>query len=194
MGTKDIYVGVGLGNPGGRYEGTRHNIGFAAVDMLAAVYRLDVGHNNFGSLLGRGRIEGIDTFLVKPQSYMNLSGGPVRRVLDYFKLSLDHLIVLHDDLDLQVGRIKVAARGGAGGHKGVASIIETLGDQRFARIKIGIGRPPEKNATVDYVLGGFFSDEKSSLQEAMENAVKATQVFITAGVIQAQNLFNRKES
>ena len=188
-----MYLVVGLGNPGVRYEGTRHNAGFMAVDLLARQNSIDVGRSRFGSLLGKGRIAGIECQLAKPQLYMNLSGDPVQRIADYFSIAPDRILVLHDDLDVEVGRIKVAAGGGAGGHKGVASIMGSLGHGDFARVKIGVGRPPREWTAESYVLSRFGERELELIEKELHWAAEAAEVFVTNGVAAAQARFNRKD-
>ena len=188
-----MYLVVGLGNPGVRYEGTRHNAGFMAVDLLARQNNIDVGRTRFGSLLGKGRIAGIECQLAKPQLFMNLSGEPVQRIADYFSIATDRILVLHDDLDVEVGRIKVAAGGGAGGHKGVASIMGALGYGDFARVKIGVGRPPREWTAESYVLSRFGEHELELIEKELHWAAEAAEVFVTNGVAAAQARFNRKD-
>ena len=185
---------VGLGNPGEKYRATRHNVGFEALDLLAGRHDLDINRGKFSSLTVRGRINGQDVLLAKPQTFMNLSGGPVRRMMDYYRIDLDGLLVLHDDLDVELGRLKVAARGGSGGHKGVASIIESLGESEFARIKIGIGRPHPGESGESYVLGQFAAEEVNVFETVLVSVAEAAEVFITRGVAESQALFNRRKN
>ena len=156
---------VGLGNPGKKYEGTRHNIGFAVLDFLAGRHGFTLNQTRFSSRVGRGRIKGTDVLFARPQTFMNLSGQAVRQIIEYLDLSLDDLLVLHDDLDVELGRIKVAARGGSGGHKGVASIIESLGQDEFARIKVGVGRPAKANDLVTTNYRILMDDGREILSE-----------------------------
>ena len=183
---------VGLGNPGDKYASTRHNIGFAALDVIAGRHGVDVTRNRFQSLVGRGRIRGADVLLAKPQTYMNLSGRAVREIMGFFKLDCEDLLVLYDDMDIEVGRLKIAARGGPGGHKGVTSIIGDLGRNDFARIKIGVGRPGSDLNPIGHVLGGFSQDEQESMSLVLESVASAAEVFVSDGVAMAQTRFNRK--
>jgi len=184
---------VGLGNPGPQYTETRHNAGFMALDLLARRHAVILSQQRFLSLIGSGLIAGEKVLLAQPQTFMNLSGLTVGRIMNYFHLGLDQLIVLHDDLDIEIGRIKVTAGGGAGGHKGVASIIETLGNSKFARVRIGIGRTPEGQSAEDYVLSAFAPEEMELVKQAMEKAASAAEVWVSEGAAKAQVLFNRKE-
>ena len=188
-----MHLIVGLGNPGGSYAGTRHNAGFMALDVLAGRHGLDVGRRRFSSLVGSGRIAEKKVILAKPQEYMNLSGEAVRLIVDYYNVSPVNLVVLHDDLDVAFGRIKVAARGGAGGHKGVASIIRHLGVKDFTRVKIGLGRPPEGWETENYVLGRFNETELGAIQDVLVCAAEAAEVTVAHGAAEAQALFNRRD-
>ncbi|MEW5725465.1 MAG: aminoacyl-tRNA hydrolase [Thermodesulfobacteriota bacterium] len=183
---------VGLGNPGRQYLATRHNVGFAALEVLARLHGVSLGLMRFDSLIGRGRLHGTDVLLALPQTYMNLSGGAVKKIVAYFRVGLADLLVLHDDLDIESGRIKVAAGGGAGGHKGVASIIAALGSEEFARIRIGIGRPPAGWETESYVLGRFSPEEAELMDKVLASAARAAEVFVTEGVAAAQAQYNRK--
>lgn len=184
---------VGLGNPGSQYAGTRHNVGFAALETLGRRHDVDINRKRFSSLVGRGRIGGVDVLMIQPQSYMNLSGGPVRRFMDFYKGSPEDVLVLHDDMDVEIGRLKVSARGGAGGHKGIASIIEHLGTSEFARIKIGVGRPPSGRAAESYVLGRFDSTETPCIERVLVSAASAAELFISSGVAETQARYNRRD-
>lgn len=183
---------IGLGNPGQKYVGTRHNVGFAALDYLSGKYGLTIQQNRFSSLLARGRLGTVDCLLAKPQTFMNLSGLAVQQIVNFFRIELGDLLVLHDDMDIEPGRSKVTARGGPGGHKGVASIIEHLGSSDFARIKIGIGRPESGLSAESYVLGRFSAEENDLIEKMLASAAEAAEVFLTGGVAKAQALYNRK--
>ena len=184
---------IGLGNPGQKYVGTRHNVGFAALDFLAGKHGLAIQQNKFSSLLVRGRLSKVDCLLAKPQTFMNLSGMAVRQIVNFFRIDLSDLLVLHDDMDIELGRSKVTARGGPGGHKGVASIIEHLGSSDFARIKIGVGRPESGLSAESYVLGRFGPGETDLVEKMLVSAAEAAEVFVTEGVSKAQALYNRKD-
>jgi len=183
---------VGLGNPGKKYAGTRHNVGFIAIDRLAKQYRIKVTKRKFLSLIGRGEVAGADTLLVKPQTYMNISGLAVRQVVDYFNLSLSDVLVLHDDVDIELGRIKIASGGGSGGHKGMSSVIEQLKANTFPRIKIGIGRPEPEKPVEEFVLNRFNLHEEEAIDKAIERAVQAVEMVLVRGLEETQTYFNRK--
>ena len=184
---------IGLGNPGQKYVGTRHNVGFAALDFLAGKYGLTIRQNRFSSLLARGRLGNVECLLAKPQTFMNLSGVSVQQIVNFFRIDLDDLLVLHDDMDIELGRVKVTARGGPGGHKGVASIIEHLGRSDFGRVKIGVGRPGPVLSAESYVLGRFGTEESALVEKMLASAAEAAEVFLTGGVAKAQALYNRKD-
>ena len=181
------HVIVGLGNPGEEYEATRHNVGFMVVDRIAE--RLGcapIRDRKYGAAAARGRFRDHELLLVKPQGYMNLSGDPVRKAVSDAGLEqgsfLERLIVIHDDLDLPVGRLKVQTNRGAGGHNGIKSIIGSLGTQAFARVRVGIDKPPKgREGTVDWVLTRFSKADASVIAEAIERAADAVEVLVTDG-------------
>ena len=183
---------VGLGNPGQKYLGTRHNLGFRAVKLLSERQGISLNQKRFLSLFGKGRIKGEKVFLLLPQTYMNLSGRAVRQIVDYFNLAVSDVLVLYDDMDVEAGRIKIAARGRAGGHKGVLSIIEHLKTKEFNRIKIGIGRSDPRMSGESYVLSRFGPEEEKIIQKSVDSAIDAAEVVIGQGLAEAQALFNRK--
>ena len=180
---------VGLGNPGKKYEHTRHNMGFDAIDLLADQARIDVDKEVFHGLLGRGNIYEEDVMLFKPTTYMNLSGTAVKELTDYFKISPEDIIVIYDDMALEVGHIRLRLEGSSGGHKGMANIIDLLHTQEIKRIRIGIGEPGEWD-TVDYVLSKPLKDERPLIEEAINNAVEAVKEAIKSDFARAMNKFN----
>ena len=180
---------VGLGNPGKKYEHTRHNMGFDAIDLLADQARIDVDKEIFHGLLGRGSINEEDVMLFKPTTYMNLSGTAVKEVVDYFKIPLEDIIVIFDDMALEVGHIRLRKEGSSGGHKGMANIIDLLHSQNIKRIRIGIGEPGEWD-TVDYVLSKPLKDERPLVEEAINNAVEAVKEALKSDFDRAMNKFN----
>ena len=184
------YLVVGLGNPGREYRENRHNIGFMAVDTLSKM--LGIGPNKVQSraLVGVGTYAGKRVVLVKPQTFMNLSGQAVGALLRFYKVPLDHMIVIHDDLDLPLGTLRIRPGGGSAGQKGMASIIEQLGTQEFPRLRLGIGRPPGRMEAADYVLQDFPAAERDVLNRVLDQAAKAAQVFMTAGLEPAMNEYN----
>ena len=183
---------VGLGNPGISYRMTRHNIGFLAVDRLAKVNRTSIRTKRFKSLFGTGWIDSQQVILLKPMTFMNRSGEAVRGVADFFGLTIEDLVVLHDDLDLPFGRLRFKQRGGDGGHQGVRSIIERMGGNNFLRLKIGIGRPPQRMDPADYVLETFDKDEQSQLDQILSEAAEAVKVMFLEGLEKAMNQFQKK--
>ena len=182
---------VGLGNPGPNYQRTRHNIGFQSVDALSSTYRIQLSHNDSVSQWGRGVIRGKGVLLVKPQTYMNLSGKSVSAVISHSNLTYQDLLVIHDDMDLPLGRIRIREKGGSGGHRGVASIIQCVGSSDFPRIRVGIGRPPiDQQEPKEYVLKAFSKEEKAVVAEVIEIVVQCVEVILVEGIPAAMNKFN----
>lgn len=184
---------AGLGNPGKDYARTRHNIGFLAVDALARKYNLSCDKSRFDAEYAKVRISGIDIFLLKPSSYMNRSGIPIQRFASYYKIPPDDIIVIHDDMDLAAGQLKIVKNRGHGGHNGVRSIIDAFGGKSFARVRIGVGRPdPEKQVT-GHVLGKFAPSEQAAVEECVDLAVDACLKILSDGVNSAMNQYNSKK-
>ena len=181
---------AGLGNPGPRYAGTRHNMGFAVIDSLSDRLRAKAAGKAHGALVGKARIDGEEALLVKPQTFMNRSGDAVRPILDAARSDPAELIVIHDDLDLPLGRIRVRKSGGGGGHNGVASIIAALGTGGFVRVRLGVGRPLDGQDPADYVLSNFSRDELETVRKTVETAVDAVISIVTEGPDKAMNRFN----
>lgn len=186
----NLYIIAGLGNPGRKYEGTRHNVGFDAIDCLSQQHGIKVSKIKFKALLGEGFISNKKVILVKPQTYMNLSGESIRDILDWYKVSPDHLIVIFDDVDIPFGEIRVKRKGSAGTHNGMKSIIYQLKDDNFPRVKIGIGKPPEEWELSDFVLSGFSREERKIINDSIEKAARAVTTIIEDGIDAAMNLFN----
>ncbi len=184
---------VGLGNPGKIYEQTRHNIGQAAVKELGKRHKVILKRGLFGSSLSaKCRIKNQVCLLAMPISYMNMSGGAVKSLIKKHKVGLEDLIVVFDDLDLEPGRIKIKSGGSSGGHKGLESIIASLGTGDFCRLRIGIGRPDNKSAVIsDYVLSGFKKNEKALIAEAIAKACDAVELWVEIGAQQTMNIINR---
>ena len=180
---------VGLGNPGPEYKNTRHNIGYMVLEELAIRHPVEKQDAKFDALIGQIRMGGEKVLLVKPLTYMNLSGRAVQPLVHWHKLDLKDLIVVYDDMDLPLGRLRIRAGGGSGGHKGIKSIIERLSTPDFARIRLGIGRAAERDA-VDWVLGRFGPDEKDEAQCAVKRAADALEKWVTAGLESTMNTFN----
>jgi PTH1 family peptidyl-tRNA hydrolase len=185
---------VGLGNPGPAYRHTRHNFGFLAVDELAKELNIQVKRLKFKAMIGEGRFNDNKVVLVKPMTFMNESGRAVAPLLRYFKLPLSNLLVIHDDLDLPLGTLRLRPSGGTSGQRGMASIINHLGTQEFPRMRLGIGRPPGQMDPVDYVLKNFLPSENELLATVLRTAVEASQNFINEGLTQTMNKYNGEVS
>ena len=183
---------VGLGNPGPEYKDTRHNIGFRVIDLLSHNLGVRLENRRFQSRNTRARLEGKELIILLPMTYMNLCGHAVRLCSDYYKVEMGHVLIVHDDLDLPVGRIKVVRQGGAGGHRGVQSIIDHLGGINFPRVRIGIGRPRYNENTEDFVLSPFYKDQKDMVERMIRKAVNACRLVITEGVECSMNQINVK--
>lgn len=191
----DMFIIAGLGNPGRDYINTRHNVGFSALDALASKYGIRVEDEKFRALTGKGIIEGQKVILVKPLTYMNLSGEAIRAVCDYYKVDPEsELIIIYDDTSLPVSQLRIRTKGSAGGHNGIKSIIQHLGSEVFLRIKVGIGAKPSRMDLADYVLGHFSEEEKEAEKEAYEKVSKACVMLMQDRIEEAMNLFNRKVS
>jgi PTH1 family peptidyl-tRNA hydrolase len=185
-----LYLIAGLGNPGAQYEHTRHNIGLEAVEQWGKSLGVTLKGLHFRSKHTLVDYRGNKIVLLCPLTYMNLSGESVRDCIHHYDLGIDKLLVLHDDLDLPLGKIKVVRNGGAGGHKGVSSIIHLLGSSEFSRVKIGIGRPRHGEAVADYVLSCFYDDEEKLAEKVIRMAIKASELFVLEGVQAAMNHIN----
>ena len=185
---------VGLGNPGERYEQTRHNAGFWVVDALAQRLKIGLNSKKLQSIIAEGHYNRKTIVLAKPQTYMNLSGLAVRQLVDYWQVGLEDLLVIHDDLDLPAYRIRLKRGGGSGGHRGVASIIHNLESENFARLKIGIGRPAESIPVEDFVLSKLSTDEQKSYQEVVQRCAEAAAVWVSSGIEQAMSQYNSTDN
>ncbi len=198
MSDQKLRLIVGLGNPGQAYRMTRHNVGFQLVDRIAAAFGVPLDRKRFGALFGQGVIEGHSVILLKPQQYMNISGPPTKLISDYFSISSEDIIVIHDDIDLAFKRIKIKAKGGHGGHKGIISLIDALGGGDFVRLRIGIGRrttgQKAPNAVVDHVLGLFSAEETEALEEILERAQAAVVTILCEGTKAGMNQFNSRKA
>ena len=189
-----MYVIVGLGNPDKKYEHTRHNIGFDVIDALADKYNISVTDKKHKALCGSGVIEGMKVLLVKPQTYMNLSGESVAELVNYYKLDPEsELIVVFDDISLEPGNIRIRKKGSAGGHNGIKNIIAHVGGSVFPRIKVGVGEKPPKYDLADYVLGHFSKAEQELMEEGYKDAVKAVEMIVSGDISGAMNEYNRKK-
>ena len=185
----DILV-VGLGNPGEKYAGNRHNIGFMVVDHFADSTGIGINKNKFKSSYGNGRIDDIKIHLIKPDTYMNKSGEAVKEISSFYKIPLENIIVIHDEMDLPLGRLKIKSGGGNAGHKGLNSISQHLGSDDFTRIRIGVGKPVTKNSRTGYLLSDFSSDEKEIVNDSIEKASEAVLEILRTNLATAMNKFN----
>ncbi|HEY9121645.1 MAG TPA: aminoacyl-tRNA hydrolase [Brevefilum sp.] len=184
------YLIVGLGNPGPRYHHNRHNVGFMVVDALADAANVPIRRVEFRALIGKGEFLDERLILAKPQTFMNNSGQAVGALVRFYKIPVDQLLVVHDDLDLPFGTLRLRPRGGAGGQRGMGSIMAKLNTQDFARLRVGIGRPPGRMDPSDYVLHDFDPPEEERLPELLSSAVDAIRMFLQDGIERAMNEFN----
>ena len=183
---------VGLGNPGDDYRQTRHNAGFMAVDEIARRYAVSLGKRKFNVQFGSGIIEGLSVILAKPLAYMNRSGTPTRNLAQYYNIALKDLIVVHDDIDIEFGRIKIKEKGGAGGHKGIKSVMDAYGEGNFARIRIGIGRPEASQDVSHFVLKRFSAAERTVWDRIISGVGDAAVTLLCEGAREGMNRFNGK--
>jgi len=186
-----MFIIVGLGNPGRKYAGTRHNIGFDIVDALAKKHKIRVKGLRHKSLMGKGLIQGQQVFLVKPLTYMNLSGQALRRIINYYHVDeKQRLLVVADDINLSLGQIRIRAKGSDGGHNGLKSIIKEFGHPDFARMRVGVGAAPAGCELVGHVLGEFVGEDGKIIRNTMERAVSAIECLIVEGIDAAMNKYN----
>ncbi len=188
-----MYMIAGLGNPGKEYVNTRHNVGFEVIDALIDKYNIGGPDLKYKAMTGKGLIAGQKVLLVKPLTYMNLSGESIRALADYYKIDVEQeLIVISDDISLPPGQLRVRKRGSAGGHNGLKNIIKMLGSEGFQRIRMGVGEKPREYDLVDWVLGHFQGEDREKMDRAVERAVQAVEMILTEGTDAAMNEFNRK--
>ena len=183
-----MFLIVGLGNPGKEYAGTRHNIGFEAVDYIADKYNIELNRIKFKGIFGEGMINGKKVILLKPTTYMNLSGESIREVVNFYKISNEDIIVIYDDISLEVGRLRIREKGSHGGHNGIKSIIANLSSDVFPRVKIGVGGP--KGDLVSHVLGKFSNSEIEVLRESIMTTSEAVATILSRDTKEAMNKFN----
>lgn len=186
------YLIAGLGNPGSAYNNTRHNIGFRVAERAAERLGAKIGKKKFRSLCAEAVYSDEKLLIIKPQTFMNASGEALREAKEFYRITVEQIIVIYDELDLALGNIRITRGGGSAGHNGIRSIIASLGSGEFCRVRIGIGKPSGKKEARDYVLSGFASDEKETAAEMVETAVEATLEIISAGVDSAMNRFNSR--
>ena len=189
-----MFIIAGLGNPTSQYEGTRHNIGFDVMDALAEKYNISISEKKHKALCGKGVIKGEKVLLVKPQTYMNLSGESIAEILNYYKLDAEEdFLVVFDDISLAPGNIRIRKKGSAGGHNGIKNIIAMTGTQNFKRIKVGVGEKPKGWDLADYVLGRFSDEDRKKVNDAIEDAIGAVSMILRGETDQAMNCYNAKK-
>jgi len=184
------FIIFGLGNPGREYERTRHNIGFIAVDKLSITWKIDLSRVRYKSLTGEGKFNGNKIILVKPLTFMNRSGNAVRSFMNFYKITPERMLVIHDDLDLPFGSLRLRSNGGSAGQRGMASIISAIGTDSFARLRLGIGRPPGRMDAADYVLQKFNNKDQEDLDFVMSAVVGAVETLIKEGIDKAMTQYN----
>ena len=188
-----MYLIIGLGNPEPEYSRTRHNMGFDVINRLAKKYEIELSRSNYQAIFGSGIIEGEKVILVKPQTFMNASGEAIKRYVDFYKIPLENVFVIYDDMDTEIGKIRVRAKGGAGSHNGMKSVVQKLGSENFPRIRVGIGRPKDEFDRIDYVIGAIPDEEYVELQEGQQKAVEAIVYSIKHDINTAMNQFNESK-
>jgi len=188
---EDLLVIVGLGNPGTKYENTRHNVGFDTVELLSRRHNIKITKLKHKALIGDGDIGGKRVILVKPQTFMNLSGESVREIIEWYKIPVKNIIIVYDDIDLAVGKLRLRPKGSAGTHNGMKSVIYQIQSDEFPRVRIGVDKPPEGWDLANYVLGRFSGDEKKKMEEVIESAADAIETIIKSGIDSAMNKFNK---
>ncbi len=181
---------AGLGNPGIEYEATRHNVGFMVADLVADQLNIDLNRSAWKSIYGKGKINGLDIMVIKSRTFMNLSGEAVGEVCRYFKLAVEDVIVIYDDIDLPLGKVRVRPGGGSGGHRGLESVIQHLGSETITRVRVGIGRPDNQDP-VDYVLSVFTGEQWEIIKPALEHAARAVIALLEQPVDTVMNKYNR---
>jgi len=184
------FMFVGLGNPGREFEASRHNVGFLAIDAIVEAWKIRVSRYQRKAMVGKGRFKSARILLVKPQTFMNLSGNSVSALVRYYKIPLNHVMVLFDDLDIPFGELRIRKSGGSSGQKGMRSIIEKLGTQDFPRLRIGVGRPPGRRDPADFILDTFTLSEQPELPFIFEHCRRAVETFIESGIDGAMMKFN----
>ncbi len=183
---------AGLGNPGRDYAGTRHNIGFGVIARISDKYNIPLTGKEHKAVCGKGMIGGEKVILAQPQTFMNLSGECVRSLVDYYKLESEDIIIAYDDIDLEVGQLRIRSKGSAGGHNGIKNIISHLGTNEFPRVKVGVGGKPEGGDLVRHVLGRFSREDEKVIGEVLDVAVEAVETILSDGVEAAMNRYNAK--
>lgn len=185
-----MFLIVGLGNPEKDYADTRHNMGFNVINKISEKYQIDVNRSNFKGLFGTGNINGQKVALLKPQTFMNLSGESVKEAIDFYKLDLKEVLVIYDDIDVEPGKIRIKRSGSAGTHNGMKSVIQFVNNENFARLRVGIGKPAYKTDLIEYVIGHINSEDKELLEEGVNLAVEAIDIILKEDIDSAMNKFN----
>lgn len=185
-----MYLIVGLGNPEQEYSNTRHNMGFDTVNKLAKQYNIEINKKKFKGIYGTGNIEGEKVIILKPQTYMNLSGESIKEAIDFYKIDNKNLIIIYDDIDIKPGTIKIRKKGGPGTHNGMKSVIQNIQMKEFSRVRVGIGMPEYKDDLINYVIGKISEEEKEKLDKSTTKAKEAVIEIIKNGVDTAMNKFN----
>lgn len=185
-----MYLVVGLGNPEEQYAKTRHNMGFSTINKIAEKHHISLEKKKFDAIYEDTRIEGEKVILVKPQTYMNLSGTSVRQFMQFYKIPMDHLIIIYDDIDIDKGIIKIRKKGGPGNHNGMKSVIQEIASDTFPRVRVGIGQPTYKNDMINYVIGQVPDEEYEILEKGIETAAEAVMDILKNGIDHAMNAYN----
>ena len=185
-----MYLIIGLGNPEEEYGRTRHNMGFNVINKLSNKYGIEVNKKKFDGLCGDGMIEGEKVILLKPQTYMNLSGKSIVQVVNFYKIPLENVIVIYDDIDIEPGLIRILKKGSSGSHNGMKSVIAELGSGEFARIRVGIGKPKHEGDMINYVIGAVPEEEQKELENGVERAKEAVIEILRSGIDTSMNKFN----
>lgn len=185
-----MYLIIGLGNPEPEYSNTRHNMGFDVINMLSKEFDISVNKTKFNALNGTGSINGEKVILVKPQTFMNLSGQAIREYVNFYKVDLNNVIVVYDDIDIEKGKIKIRKNGSAGSHNGMKSVISEIGTEKFPRIRVGTGKPLYKNDLINYVLEKISEEEREILNQGIISAKEAIKEILKNGIDKAMNKFN----
>ncbi len=187
-----MYLIVGLGNPGKEYSGTRHNVGFDVIDKLGERYNINISKQKYKALIGEGNIAGEKVVLVKPQTYMNLSGDSLVELMNFYKITCDNIIIVYDDTSIPTGQIRIRTAGSAGGHNGMKSIINRIKSDQFIRIRVGISEKPDGWDLADYVLSKFKKEELEAMTTSALDAIDAIEIMLKDSVLHAMNQFNKK--
>ncbi|MBK5239737.1 aminoacyl-tRNA hydrolase [Clostridium sp.] len=183
-----MYLVVGLGNPGDEYKHTRHNVGFDVIDLMKGKYNISINRIKFKGVYGEVNISGEKVILLKPSTYMNLSGESVREAVSFYKIPRENIIIIHDDISLDAGKLRIRSKGSAGGHNGLKSIISNLSSDAFTRIKIGVGQP--QNSIIPHVLGRSSKEDRVLIEKTFDASIKAVETIIEKGCSEAMNDFN----